>query len=421
MIKCYKNYFMSLTDLKSFRSKSHPWGKIPWGLSGVFRKSHLLSSDGISSSPCLSPVRGSLQRQLQSQGVHLSRSVLLHGLCPDHVSGESTRYRSLPSGTAWQALPHGNQGTGFQKYPGQRQQGQGLAHLCGPCALADCHGPQALQQRSVSRRPERDCLRSGRHNYRFMPALVPLGAFPKDERSYQAPYPVGSARQYPVLHPHLRWETPRGQHSGYHSHRGRRFLYHGRGYLDYGRLHCLSQAAAFFVTGAKSNLKCRRVYSHPVDRSTGLICEQSVLLTVPKASTDYPDKLRRVKYYDSDTKKTLVFLTNNFTLPSLTICTLYRSRWQVELFFKWIKQNLRIKTFYGTSENAVKTQIWIAVSVYVLVAIMKKQLNIRASLYTILQVLSVSVFERTLLFQLLAQLDDKSQKTEIDNQLDLFN
>ena len=220
---------MSLIDLKSFRSKSHPWRKIPWGLSRASRKSRLLSSDGISSSPCLSPVRGTLQRQLQSQGVHLSRSVLLHGLCPDHVSGESTRYRSLPSGTAWQALPHGNQRAGFPKYPGQRQQGQGLAHLCGPCALADCHGPQALQQRSVSRRPQRDSLRSGRHNYRFMPILIPLGAFPEDERSYQAPYPVGSARQYPILHPHLRWKTPRGQHPGHHSHRGRRFLYHGQG------------------------------------------------------------------------------------------------------------------------------------------------------------------------------------------------
>jgi hypothetical protein len=194
-----------------------------------------------------------------------------------------------------------------------------------------------------------------------------------------------------------------------------------RGYLDYSRLYCLSQAAAFFGARAKSNLKCRRLYSHPVDRSTGLICDQSVLLTVPKSSMDYPDKLRRVKYYDSETKKTLVFLKNNFTLPPLTICLLYRSRWQVELFFKWIKQNLRIKTFYGTSENAVKTQVWIAVSVYVLVAIMKKQLNIRASLYTILQVLSVSAFERTLLFQLLAQHDYKSQKSEIDNQLVLFN
>jgi hypothetical protein len=194
-----------------------------------------------------------------------------------------------------------------------------------------------------------------------------------------------------------------------------------RGYLDYTRLHRLSQAPAFFGARAKSNLKCRRVYSHPVDRSTGLICDQSVLLTVPKSSGDYPDKLRRVKYYDSETKKTLVFLTNNFTLSPLTIAMLYRFRWQVELFFKWIKQNLRIKTFYGTSENAVKTQIWIAVSVYVLVAIMKKHLNIRASLYTILQVLNVSAFERTPLFQLLAKPDYKSEKVEIYNQLVLFN
>ena len=194
-----------------------------------------------------------------------------------------------------------------------------------------------------------------------------------------------------------------------------------RGYLDHSRLYRLSQAAAFFVTRAKSNLKCRRVYSHPVDRSTGLICDQSVLLTVAKSCVDYPDKLRQVKYYDSETKKTLVFLTNNFTLSPLTIAMLYRCRWQVELFFKWIKQNLRIKTFYGTSENVVKTQIWIAVSVYVLVAIMKKQLNIPTSLYTILQVLSVSAFERTPLFQLLAKTDYKSEKVEIDNQLVLFN
>jgi hypothetical protein len=194
-----------------------------------------------------------------------------------------------------------------------------------------------------------------------------------------------------------------------------------RGYLDYTRLYALSQAAAFFVTRAKSNLKCRRVYSYPVDRSTGLIYDQSVLLTVPKPAGNYPAKLRRVKYHDAQTDKILVFLTNNFTLPPLTIATLYRCRWQVELFFKWIKQNLRIKTFYGTSENAVKTQIWIAVSVYVLVAIMKKQLNIRASLYTILQVLSVSAFERTLLFQLLEQPDYISDRNQHDNQLILFN
>jgi len=194
-----------------------------------------------------------------------------------------------------------------------------------------------------------------------------------------------------------------------------------RGYLDFKRLYKITLATAFFVIRAKSNLKCRRVYSHPVERETGIICDQSVMLTGFYQAKDYPEKLRRVKYHDAETNKILVFLTNNFTLPPLTIATLYRSRWKVELFFKWIKQNLRIKTFYGTSENAVKTQIWIAVSVYVIVAIMKKQLNLKASLYTILQVLSVSAFERIELIQLLTETDYRTNNTDFDNQLNLFN
>ena len=194
-----------------------------------------------------------------------------------------------------------------------------------------------------------------------------------------------------------------------------------RGYLDFKRLFPFAHGGAFFVIRAKSNLKCRRLYSHPVDRSTGLICDQSVLLTGFYQAKYYPEKLRRVKYYDAETDKTLVFLTNNFTLPALTVAELYRCRWQVELFFKWIKQNLRIKTFYGTSENAVKAQIWIAVSVYVLVAIMKKRLKIEASLYTILQVLSVTIFERIPLLQALTDLDNKSDNDQKHNQLILFS
>lgn len=194
-----------------------------------------------------------------------------------------------------------------------------------------------------------------------------------------------------------------------------------RGYLDYQRLYAITQASAFFVIRAKSNLKCRRVYSHPVDKETGLRCDQSVLLTGFYQAKDYPDKLRRVKYYDKEHDRTLVFLTNNFTLPAKTIAELYRCRWQVELFFRWIKQNLRIKTFYGTSENAVKAQIWIAVSVYVLVAIMKKRLKIEASLYTILQVLSVTSFERMPLLQALTDSDYRSDTEQNNNQLFLFN
>jgi transposase len=194
-----------------------------------------------------------------------------------------------------------------------------------------------------------------------------------------------------------------------------------RGYLDFSRLHWLSQTPAFFVTRSKSNFKCRRLYSHQVDRTTGLVYDQTILLTGFYSAKDYPDKLRRVKYHDAETDKILIFLTNNFTLPPLTIAKLYKCRWQVELFFKWIKQNLRIKSFYGTSENAVKTQIWIAVSVYVLVAIIKKRLNIQISLYTMLQILSVTAFDRMLLIQLLTGTDTSLIENDTNNQLNLFS
>ena len=193
-----------------------------------------------------------------------------------------------------------------------------------------------------------------------------------------------------------------------------------RGFLDFSRLHAITQASAFFVIRAKSNLKSRRLYSHPVDKSTGIVCDQSIILTVSKSAGDYPDKLRRVRYYDAETDKNLVFLTNNFLLPAITIAQLYKQRWQVELFFKWIKQHLHIKSFYGTSENAVKTQIWIAISVYLIVAIIKKRLSIQDSLYTILQVLSVSLFERTSMFQLLTFYDYTNDRGYNLNQLNLF-
>jgi hypothetical protein len=194
-----------------------------------------------------------------------------------------------------------------------------------------------------------------------------------------------------------------------------------RGYLDFFRLYDLNKALAFFVIRAKSNLVCRRIYSSPVDRENGLLCDQTIKLTGQRSARYYPEKLRRIKVRDTETGKVIVLLTNNFKLPAATIAQLYRCRWQIELFFKWIKQNLRIKAFYGTSENAVKTQIWIAVTVYLLVAILKKRLGIEASLYTILQVLSVSSFERISLNQLLARSDYKTDMSEMDNQLFLFN
>ena len=194
-----------------------------------------------------------------------------------------------------------------------------------------------------------------------------------------------------------------------------------RGFTDFARWFTLHQAQAFFVIRGKSNLLCRRIYSRAVDKTTGLRCDQTIALTAPKASQDYPQHLRRIKFYDAEHDRHLVFLTNNFDLPALTIAQLYRCRWQVELFFKWIKQHLRIKRFYGTTENAVKTQIWIAITVYVLVAIVKKRLNTGASLYTILQILSLTLFEKTPLDQLVKNMEQQMHLSQDNNQLNLFN
>jgi len=193
-----------------------------------------------------------------------------------------------------------------------------------------------------------------------------------------------------------------------------------RGYVDFGRLHMLHLAGAFFVTRTKSNMDFHRLYSTKTDRNTGIICDQTIALDGFYTKQDYPTHLRRVRFKDPETGKTLVFLTNQMTLPAATICALYKNRWQVELFFKWIKQHLRIKRFFGTSENAVKTQIWIAVSVYVLVAIVKKRLAIDASLYTLLQILSVTLFEKMPLQQAFPGSNNGPESLTANNQLNLF-
>jgi hypothetical protein len=193
-----------------------------------------------------------------------------------------------------------------------------------------------------------------------------------------------------------------------------------RGYVDFARLYVLHQAGAFFVTRAKSNLDAHRVYSAPTDRAAGIIADQTIALDGNTTRKDYPDHLRRVRFKDPESGKTLVFLTNQSALPAASICALYKSRWQVELFFKWIKQHLRIKQFYGTSDNAVKTQIWIAVSVYVLVAIVKKRLALEASLYTLLQIFSVTLFEKMPMPEALSEMMYTFEEQEVGNQLNLF-
>jgi hypothetical protein len=194
-----------------------------------------------------------------------------------------------------------------------------------------------------------------------------------------------------------------------------------RGYLDFGRLFALHQSQAFFVIRAKSNLQCQRLFSRPVDKAMDLSCDQTVILTGFYSHDAFPERLRRIRFYDRDNDRYLTFLTNNFALPALTVALLYKLRWQIELFFRWIKQNLRIKTFYGTSENAVKTQIWVAITIYVLAAIVKKRLPLEIPLYTFLQILSVTVFEKTPLNQLLTDSSAQSEFNNSCNQLLLFN
>jgi transposase len=194
-----------------------------------------------------------------------------------------------------------------------------------------------------------------------------------------------------------------------------------RGYIDYARLYALHLYGAFFIIRAKSNLQFRRLYSRSVNKSLGLKCDQTIILSNYYVSKYYPDKLRRVKFYDSENEKNLVFLSNIFTLPAFSIAELYRYRWKIEIFFKWIKQHLRIKAFYGTSRNAVKTQIWIAITIYVLVAIIKKQLKLDISLYTFMQILSVNMFEKVPILQLVTDYDYINNRNQSHNQLNLFN
>jgi len=193
-----------------------------------------------------------------------------------------------------------------------------------------------------------------------------------------------------------------------------------RGFLDFTRLYTLNLFNAYFIIRARSNIKFRRIYSHPVDKSTGLKCDQTISLTGIDTPKYYPETLRRVRFFDRENNNNLTFLTNNFILPADTIAQLYKCRWQIELFFKWIKQHLRIKSFYGTSENAVKTQIWIAISVYLLVAIIKKLLNLEMSLYTFLQILSVTAFEKVPILQVLREFSSTEQPDDTCKQLKLF-
>src|SRR6516162_2899546 len=317
---------------------------------------------------------GAVQRRSSGANAVLRRTISSHGVCSTDLSGEPARYRNLPVGPGVETLSPGFPRTGAALDAGRCQRDARLAYSCRTRRTSDHPSQEAVRRRKPGFGPERHRLRARLDDPDLCLSVFPWAHF----RSTKA-----AVKMHTLLD--LRGNIP----SFIHVSDGKLHDVHAldlllpeagaiyimdRGYVDFARLHVLHLAGAFFVTRAKSNMDAHRVYSAATDRTTGIICDQTMALDGHYTSQHYPEHLRRIRFRDTEARRTLVFLTNQFGLPATTICALYKSRWQVELFFKWIKQHLRIKRFFGTSENAVKTQIWIAVSVYILVAIVKKRL-----------------------------------------------
>ena len=303
--------------------------------------------------------------------------------------------------------------------PGQRT--ARLAYLRRLCASLDPDRPASVCRRRFRTRTRQHGLCPRCVDHRPVSLGVSLGAVSFDQVCGEVAYLAGSSWQYPDLSHLSDGKLHDVNILDILLPEPGAFYIMDRGYVDFERLFALSQAGAFFVIRAKSNTQYRRQYSHAIDNSHGLRCDQTIILTGANTRDAYPQPLRRVKYHDHQTGKTFNFLTNNVAIPAQTVADLYRYRWQVELFFKWIKQHLRIKSFFGVSENAVKTQIWVAISVYVLVAIIRKRLAIKADLYTILQVLSLTLFEKIPLNQLLTGDMRTAEDCSTPNQLNLFD
>lgn len=376
----------------------------------VHRQTCFFTGNGSSSPAHLPTLRTTLQWQSPRKKFHLPGSVSQHGLCSTDLSRKLARYRSLPKSSTEQALPYGHTFQGGTQYAGRSQRETRLANLRRlyideELGLDIDNTVYALDATTIDL-----CLSVFPWaHFRQAKAAIKLHTLLDLRGNIPTFIHISDGKLHDVNVLDILIPEPGA------------YYVMDRGYLDYKRLHQLNQVAAFFVIRAKSNLQFRRIYSHPIDKSTGLRCDQTIKLTGFYPRQHYPNMLRRIKFYDVKTDKKFVFLTNNFSLPALTITELYRHRWQVELFFKWIKQHLRIKSFFGTSENAVKTQVWIAVSVYVLVAIIKKRLGIKASLYSILQILSLTIFETMTLDQLLTGCDQNMKINNDDIQLNLFD
>jgi len=351
-----------------------------------------LTTNGFSSQKTIRQMCSPISRQLSSKDFFLFRSIPVHGFRSDNVSAEPSRHRDLSESDATKALPLRYPRKCFTQYPGKRKRASQLENICRLRSNLDKQSSKALCQRRLRYSVKTHRLCSGFDDHRFMPVTVSMGKISPTQSRSQGAHANGAEGFYTLFYPHYR-----------------------------PRLYTFTQNLSTFVTRAKSNLDYHRLYYRKVDKTTGLRCDQTIRLAGFYTSQDYPAALRRIGYFDIDTNKKLVFLTNNFSLPALAIAQLYKCRWRIEIFFKWLKQYLRIKTFFGVTENAVKTQIWIAISVYVLVAIVKKELQIELSLSEILQILSIMLFEQVPMEQVLRKNTLQNQNIGFHNQLLLFD
>ena len=408
-------------DLKYFSLECHSLALHCEGMVNEFWKNDIHSDYGVPANIRISAVRRTIFRKLQNQELLMLGSISKHGICSTDLQGKFARYSGLLACGKTKDVPHGHPGKDFPQYTIPCQPDKRLAHICRFRSSPHSESPTTLCRRFIRYRVGTNYLRAGFHNNRSLSVSLSMGNIPQEQGSGETAYASRSERQ----HSNDSFYYQRQLHEvnildKLPIEAGAIYIM-DRGYLDYARLYKLHQSAAYFVTRAKNNARYHRRYYQKIDKTSGLKSDQVITLHGYYSKKDYPERLRRIAYYDEKQNKNLVFLTNNFTLPALTITEIYRKRWQIELFFKWIKQHLRIKAFYGTSENAVKTQIWIAISVYVLVAIIKKQLNLEESLYSILQIVSVTLFEKIPLLQALTDVDVMEENTDTNNQLNLFD
>src|SRR5271168_4781711 len=412
--------FFSGLDFNSISAICAPAKSFLVGRTHARRQADFRPVDRVLAADNVSSLCRPLRRGAQDQTLHVPRAVSVPRVCTADVSRKSSRYRSVPARASREAVSHGDSQPRFAQHLGGCERGSGLAYLRGLRSTLDWHGPQALRRRFFWRGSEGNGLRARHDDDRPVPVGVSVGAVSQRQGGGQDAHAARFARQYPSFYPYQRRQNARGQHPRSTCAGAWGFLHRGSRLLGFRAAFSLSRSGQLLCHARQGESEGPASFSPSGGSPSRFNFGPTIVLTGFYSHKGFQTPLRRIRFKDPKTGKRLIFLTNNFALPALTITDLYRCRWQVELFFKWIKQHLRIKQFYGTSENAVKTQIWIAVSVYVLVAIVKKRLNISASLYEMLQILSLTMFEKTSLNTLLETVGAAQNDDDFSNQLNLF-